>query len=249
MHKIYKPHAVKAKIDEIMKDDENIPNSPLNKTELSGPAESGPPQLSYGTVFCDPRYSKASFVGCCIAIIQQLTGINIIMFYSNTILKNVGMKPAVITGLIGGVNFGATFGGLFLLGIAGRKTILFYCSILIAINLVLLGWLSLTDHQTSVVFLVMIFICLFEFSSGPITWLYMSEIMQDKALSIATVLNWSINLIVSIIVPGLVKSIGDANIGWIFIFVGGTTTLGTVFIASQMKETKGKTQPEIEAMF
>ena len=66
--------------------------------------------------------------------------------------------------------------------------------------------------------------------------------MQDKALSIATVLNWTINLIVSIVVPGLVKSIGDQNIGYIFIFVGGTTTLGALFIASQMKETKGKTQ-------
>ena len=95
------------------------------------------------------------------------------MFYSNTILKNVGMKPATITGLIGGVNFAATFGGLWLLAIAGRKAILFWCSVLIAINLVLLGWLSLTNHETSVVFLVMLFIVLFEFSSGPITWLYM----------------------------------------------------------------------------
>ena len=164
------------------------------------------------------------------------------MFYSNTVLASVGMKPATIAGLIGGVNFAATFGGLYLLTVAGRKTILFYCSVLIAVNLVLLGWLSLTGHDTSVVVLTLLFIALFEFSSGPITWLYMSEIMQDKALSIATVLNWSVNLITSLIVPSLVKSIGDDNIGWIFIFVGGTTTLGTVFIASQMKETKGKSQ-------
>ena len=179
-----------------------------------------------------------------------MTGINIIMFYSNTILGNVGMSPTSITGLIGGVNFAATFGGLFLLGIAGRKTILFWCSCLIAANLALLGFLSLKgDQNVPVVILVMLFIVLFEFSSGPITWLYMSEIMQDKALSIATVLNWVINLIISVVIPGLVKDIGPDNIGWIFIFCGGTTVLGTLFIAFFKKETKGKTSQQIEALF
>ena len=171
------------------------------------------------------------------------------MFYSNTILGNVGMSATKITGLIGGVNFAATFGGLVLLGMFGRKTILIVCSCLIALNLVLLGFLSLEGQNTPVVVLVMLFIILFEFSSGPITWLYMSEIMQDKALSIATVLNWTINLVISVVIPGLVKDIGDANIGWIFIFCGGTTVLGTLFIALFMKETKGKTPQQIEDMF
>lgn len=95
----------------------------------------------------------------------------------------------------------------------------------------------------------MLFIALFEFSSGPITWLYMSEIMQDKAVSVATVLNWIINLAISLSIPTIVDKIGDENIGYIFIFVGGCTTLGSIFIAIFMKETKGKTAQEIEDLF
>lgn len=95
----------------------------------------------------------------------------------------------------------------------------------------------------------MVFIALFEFSSGPITWLYMAEIMQDKAVSIATVLNWLINLIISATIPSIITAIGDDNIGYIFIFVGACTVFGTLFIVAFMKETRGKTAQEIEDMF
>ena len=87
----------------------------------------------------------------------------------------------------------------------------------------------------------MVFITLFEFSSGPITWVYMSEIMQDKALTFATFLNWMINLIVSATIPSIISLIGDDNIGYIFIFVGACTLAGTLFIFIFMKETRGKT--------
>jgi len=95
----------------------------------------------------------------------------------------------------------------------------------------------------------MTFIALFEFSSGPITWLYMAEIMQDKGSSIATVMNWLINLIISAITPPLIDAIGEDKIGYIFITVGLLTVLGSLFIAIFMKETKGKTKAEIEQLF
>lgn len=86
----------------------------------------------------------------------------------------------------------------------------------------------------------MAFIAFFEFSSGPIVWLYMAEIMQDKAVSMATVLNWSINLIISLITPSLIEGIGEENIGYIFVATGVFTFLGTLFIYFFMKETMGK---------
>lgn len=42
---------------------------------------------------------------------------------------------------------------------------------------------------------------LFEFSSGPITWLYMSEIMEDTGTGIASALNWFMNCIVGAVTP------------------------------------------------
>jgi hypothetical protein len=77
----------------------------------------------------------------------------------------------------------------------------------------------------------------------------MAEIMQDKSMSVATVLNWVVNLVISLITPSLVDSIGSDNIGYIFIAVGGLTTLGTLFIARFMLETKGLSPQEIEDKF
>ena len=77
----------------------------------------------------------------------------------------------------------------------------------------------------------------------------MAEIMQDKAQGIATVLNWMINLIISIITPYMASHLGSEDVGYIFVVSGLITAFGAVFIAAFMKETKGKTAQEIEEMF
>ena len=239
MCKIYNPYVVQERIDEIA-----VGN--LDNTELGGMKDY---DIGYSAVCCSPSYTKSTFVGCALSIFQQLTGINFIMFYSNTLFSNLGMKPQTITGLVGLVNFLTTFGGLFLLSVAGRRTIMITMSAAMSVILVLNGIFSLNDSSTYAIICTMCFIGAFEFSSGPITWLYMAEIMQDKAVSIATVLNWVINLIISLITPSLISAIGKENIGYIFICCGGFTVLGTLFMILFMKETRGKTQAEIEEMF
>lgn len=158
------------------------------------------------------------------------------MFYSNTIFANVGMDPTTITALIGIVNFVSTLGGLGLLAVSGRRTIMLYMNGLMAIILVLVGLSIKNQWTTPTIICIMSFIAVFEFSSGPITWLYMSEIMQDKAVSVATVLNWLMNLVISIITPVIAS---EETIPYIFISVGALTTLGTIFIFFFMKETRG----------
>lgn len=74
----------------------------------------------------------------------------------------------------------------------------------------------------------------------------MSEIMQDKAVSIASFLNWCMNLVISIITPIIAN---DDTIPYIFFSVSGLTLLGTLFIAYFMKETKGLSQKELEVLF
>jgi MFS family permease len=183
------------------------------------------------------------------AIFQQLTGINFIMLYSNTLFKDMGLAPAYITGLVGIVNFLTTFGGLYLLSVAGRRTIMVYCSAAMSAVIVLNGICIQTKSNTLAIICTMSFIALFEFSSGPITWLYMAEIMQDKAVGIATVLNWTVNLLISYFTQDIINALGDDNIGYLFIGCGGFTVLGTVFMVIFMKETRGKSAGEIEEMF
>ena len=109
--------------------------------------------------------------------------------------------------------------------------------------------LSLNGNDTAVIILIMVFISLFEFGPGPITWLYMAEILTDKAMSIGAVMNWMVNLVISAAIPGIITKIGQENIGWIFIIVGILSTGGFLFTVCFMKETRGKSAVEIEQMF
>lgn len=54
------------------------------------------------------------------------------------------------------------------------------------------------------VIFILVFVMLFEFSLGPIPWLYMAEIMTDKGLSIAILINWILTLTMAIITPFLI---------------------------------------------
>lgn len=181
-------------------------------------------------------------------MLQQLTGINTIIFYSNTIFNGSSLLPEQVTFLVGAVNFASTIGGLFLLSFFGRRSIVLTCQFLMAIDLILLGWCGETDKSTAEIYLLMLFIILFEFSVGPILWLYMAEICQDKAIGLASCLNWLIGLIISSAIPPVIKAIKtpeNDNVGYIFIFYGIITAVGLVFIYFFMYETKGKTQQEI----
>ena len=89
---------------------------------------------------------------------------------------------------------------------------------------------------------VLCFITFFEFSSGPIAWLYNAEILHTKALSLASFLNWLVSLGMSIGVPVLAQRL---EIGWIFLFFALLLAIGSALIWIFMKETMGKTQDEI----
>jgi MFS family permease len=202
--------------------------------------------VSYGDVFCNPLYRKATFVGISLSIVQMGSGINAIMFYSNTIFANgTNLTGNQITALVGIVNFISTLGGMALLGKFGRRTLMVWTNLPMGITLVVLGFCSLQALSTPVIALTMLYIALFEFGTGPVTWLYMSEIMQDKAVSLATVVNQIVSLVISAVIPPLIKLIGEERIGYIFIAFGVISGFGYLFIVIFMHETMGKTSIEI----
>ena len=168
------------------------------------------------------------------------------MFYSNMLFKGLDMTPTSVTALIGIVNFLTSIIGLLLLTCAGRKILMFIFSAAMASTLYLLSAFAYEHNTIGMVACVLLFIAFFEFSSGPIVFLYAAEIMQDKAVSIGTFLSWTLSLIVSVSIPILVKHVA---IGAIFFWLAILTTIGTIFIAFFMKETRGKTQEEIDQLF
>ena len=91
----------------------------------------------------------------------------------------------------------------------GRKSLIFVFNAFMAFDLLLIGVFSQNQMGVPMLISLMLFICAFEFSSGPIVWLYMAEIMQDKAVSVATVLGWIMNLLISLFTPMIVKLLGE----------------------------------------
>ena len=90
-------------------------------------------------VLSDPRYYRATYVGLLVAIFQQLTGINTIFMYSNTVFKGLGLQQTVITVMMGSVNMLASIVGFFLLFYYGRRTLLLGGSIVMTLCLLLLA--------------------------------------------------------------------------------------------------------------
>jgi Na+/melibiose symporter-like transporter len=101
---------------------------------------------------------------------------------------------------------------------------------------------------------LLLFILFFEFSAGPITWLYLSEICHEKAASVATALANFMSLAVSIftlkIVNGFTSNGKDPEqLGYLFIILGVVSLVATLFMFVFMKETRGLTQEERERLF
>ena len=76
---IYVPEAVDSRIDQIQGGDANV--------------EQVEEKVTLGMLLTHPNYKRAFLIGCSLAMFQQLTGINILMFYSSAILGGAGISP------------------------------------------------------------------------------------------------------------------------------------------------------------
>lgn len=129
------------------------------------------------------------------------------MFYSSKIFEpaeGAPIDPNAMTTVwinfwVYGVNFVAVIGAILLLARVGRRPIMIACNIGQAILLILLGYFLIQSNNTACFICTLSFLVLFEFSSGPVVWLYIAEIATDKAASAATVVNQIFNLSMAII--------------------------------------------------
>ena len=80
----------------------------------------------------------------------------------------------------------------------------------------------------------------FEISSGPITWIYLAEILEDKAMGLCAGMVWFATLVVSAVLPSIAAAVGPRRIGLIWLACGATTSFGWIFLYFFMPETKDK---------
>jgi MFS transporter, SP family, sugar:H+ symporter len=87
-----------------------------------------------------------------------------------------------------------------------------------------------------------IFVIMFELGPGPICWLYMSEVMNEKGVAVGTFLNWTFTMIYGLITPILFKQLGTSLT---FIIYGSTCGVGFFFVFFFVKETKGLSEGDL----
>jgi len=214
-------------------------------------------QKGSGVLLSHPMLRMALFVGIGLAVFQQLTGINTVIYYAPTIFEFAGFKTAGFSILatvgVGIVNVAFTLLAIRLMDRVGRRPLLLGGVAGQTVGLVILG-LAFQMHQLArfigylAVASLAIYVASFAIGLGPVFWLMISEIyplkVRGAAMSMATVANWGVNLAVAVTFLTLVGAVGRPGTFWIYAGIGIAAWLFFYFL---VPETKGKTLEEIEA--
>ncbi len=195
-----------------------------------------------------------------LAVLQQLVGINTIIYYAPTTLTQVGYTDVqAIYGnvAIGVANVAMTLVAIRLIDRVGRKPLLLTGLVGMAGSLAILGLSSLflpqpaspTDTLAVVTFACLAgFIISFAATWGPTIWVILPEVLplrvRGAAMGVAIFLHWLANFAVSQSFPPLVAAIGP---GITFLGYAVIGVLAFVFVSAFVTETKGRTLEEIEA--
>ena len=232
--------------------DEDIENMKKSLSEESGG--------SY-MLLLSPWLLPALIIGIGLMLIQQMTGINTVIYYAPTIFEMAGFKSAVAsitaTMSVGIINVLFTVVSIMLIDKLGRKPLLYIGLSGIILSLIVLGvafeftetlgeslkWIAVGS--------LLIYIASFAVSLGPICWLVISEIYPIKirgfAMSIATFTNWAFNFLIALTFPILVNELlGVTATLSIYAVIG---VIGLLFCFFYVPETKGHTLEEIEEHF
>src|SRR5215212_1276687 len=206
-----------------------------------------------------PWVRPALVVGMGLAILQQIVGINTIIYYAPTTLTNVGFgnSAAILANAgIGVINVTMTLVAMRFIDRAGRKPLLLAGAAGMALSLAVLGLTSLLlpaptgVGPVGIITLVCLalFIAAFAVSWGPIVWVMLGEIfplkVRGSAMAVATVLLWGANFVVSLTFPVLLDALG---LGWLFVGYALIGVAALFFVRSFVTETKGRSLEEIEA--
>ena len=214
------------------------------------------------------QWRKPLIIGVSLALLQQLTGINAVIYYANDIFKNAGFHSQTGQALatlwaVGVVNVIATFIAVAWVDRFGRKPLLLIGSTGMFLSLILIGAMfykinhesAPSNGSTSMAGIVMlvglvVFISSFAFSLGPIVWTVINEIfpaeVRGKAVAVATAANWLGAFAVTMTFLSLSNAITSAGVFWLY---AAFCVVTFFFVRHFLPETKGRSLEEIQTMW
>jgi MFS transporter, SP family, galactose:H+ symporter len=213
-------------------------------------------QLAGAAELLSPRLRRPLIIGIGLAMFQQITGINTVIYFAPTIFQSAGLSSAatsiLATAGVGAVNVIMTIVSIRLIDRLGRRQLLFWSLGGMTVTLLVLSGAFYSGASGQLAWVavasVAAFVGFFAIGLGPVFWLLIAEIfplaVRGRAMSLATVANWSFNLIVSATFLNLVGAVGSAGA---FLVYAVLSLVALAFIALMVPETKGRSLEQIEA--
>ncbi|MFC4912697.1 sugar porter family MFS transporter [Actinomadura gamaensis] len=211
--------------------------------------------LSIKEMFTSPAVRPALLIGLALAALQQFCGINTIMYYAPTIMQKTGLNASnalIYSIIIGAINLVVTLIAMRLTDTAGRRRLLIVSLSLMMLATVPMGLaftaLSGTASSVTALLSTLGYIMAFAVGLGPVFWLLNSEIYPPRAraeaASLATMVNWLSNFVVSQAFLPLSNALGQGPTFWVF---GVICVLALAYVIARVPETKNRTFQQIDA--
>ncbi|MGC2661457.1 MAG: sugar porter family MFS transporter [Bryobacteraceae bacterium] len=197
------------------------------------------------------KYSLPIFLAIFTGAFNQLSGINAILYYLNSIFAQAGfssMSANVQAVIIGATNLFFTLIAMTVIDRLGRRTLLLVGSVGCAASLFGVAAIFWSHQHASMLLWCLVgFIGFFSFSQGAVIWVYLSEIfptrVRAKGQSLGCSSHWIMNAIVSLLFPLFAKSSG----AFPFAFFGLMMVVQLVVVYWVYPETKGVTLEQMQA--
>lgn len=200
-------------------------------------------------------YRPALVTGILLAVFQQITGINAVIYYAPVIFKQTGpgiFSPLLQTIAIGVVNVISTCVAIGLVDKWGRRQLLITGCALMGLMLLALGLcfhFSFFGYYLVLIF-TLLYVAAFGCTLGAVVWVYLSEMFPNRirgmALSVATLALWIADFAVTYTFPVMNEKLGTSQIFFVY---AGFCVAAFLFILLKVPETKGRSLEQAETLF
>ena len=197
------------------------------------------------------HYKRPFFLAIMLAVFNQVSGINAIIYYAPRIFEMAGLgkSVALLSSVgIGTINFIFTLLAIFFIDRLGRRLLMHIGSVglIVTLFMVAFSFYSENEQMTRVPIYLFLYIGFFAFSQGAVIWVFIAEIFPNdlRAIgqSVGSFTHWIMAAIIAAIFPALTAVVGPGNTFALFALM---MIFQWIFVFVWMPETKGRTLEDL----